>query len=235
MPAKRTRLDRYISARLMINRRHIKAMLAQERVWINGEPANDVQQLVDEFSNVVVDGKALSDQKPTYIMLHKPIGVVCATKDDKHTTVIDLLDREDKADFHIVGRLDLNTSGLVLLTNDGLWSRQLTSPNSDIEKCYHVTLQKPLTEAYAPAFAQGMYFAYEDITTRPAKIKILSEFEAEVRLVEGKYHQIKRMFGCFQNKVVKLHRFAIGSIQLDPNLQPGESRELTAREYQSSL
>ena len=163
-------------------------------------------------------------------MLHKPIGIVCATKDSKHTTVIELLDRADKADFHIVGRLDLNTSGLVLLTNDGLWSRQLTSPNSDVEKCYHVTLQQPLTEAYSPAFAQGMYFAYEDITTRPATIKILSEFEAEVRLVEGKYHQIKRMFGRFQNKVVKLHRFAIGQIVLDPTLMPGQSRLLTKAE-----
>jgi len=235
MAAKRTRLDRFISARLIINRRHIKAMLAQGRVLINGKRANDVQMLVDEFSNVMVDGKALSNQHPTYIMLHKPIGVVSATQDTKHKTVIDLLNRADKTDFHIVGRLDLNTSGLVLLTNDGLWSRQLTSPDSNVEKRYHVTLQNPLTDEYAPTFADGMYFAFENITTRPAKIEILSEFEAEVILVEGKYHQIKRMFGRFQNKVIKLHRHAIGDIQLDPNLQPGESRELTEVEYQSTL
>ena len=136
MAAKRTRLDRFISARLIINRRHIKAMLAQGRVLVNGQRATDVQMLVDEFSNVEVDGKALSNQQPTYIMLHKPVGVVSATQDTKHKTVIDLLNRADKTDFHIVGRLDLNTSGLVLLTNDGLWSRQLTSPDSNVEKRY---------------------------------------------------------------------------------------------------
>ena len=180
MAVKRTRLDRFISARLLINRRTIKPMLAQGRIQINGELAHDVQQLVDEFSNVVVDGQALSNQTPTYIMLHKPVGVVSATKDHKHKTVIDLLDRPDRADFHIVGRLDLNTSGLVLLTNDGLWSRHLTSPDSQIEKRYFVTVEKPLTDEYAPAFSEGFYFAFEDLTTRPAQIEIRSEFEAEV-------------------------------------------------------
>jgi len=210
-------------------------MLAQGRVHINGERANDVQQLVDEFSNVVVDGKPLSNQTPTYIMLHKPIGVVSATKDDKHKTVIDLLNRPDAQDFHIVGRLDLNTSGLVLLTNDGLWSRQLTSPDSQVEKRYYVTVKHPITPDYEAAFKEGMYFAFENITTRPAKINILSEYEAEVILVEGKYHQIKRMFGRFQNQVVKLHRHSIGHIHLDSALQPGESRELTQTEYHSTV
>lgn len=235
MAVKRTRLDRFISARLLINRRTIKPMLAQGRIQVNGELAQDVQQLVDEFSNVVVDGKALCDQTPTYIMLHKPVGVVSATKDHKHKTVIDLLDRADSADFHIVGRLDLNTSGLVLLTNDGLWSRHLTSPDSQVEKRYFVTVEKPLTDEYAPAFTKGFYFAFEDLTTRPAQIEIRSEFEAEVVLTEGKYHQVKRMFGHFQNKVIKLHRHAIGNLYLDPSLQPGESRELTQAEYQSTL
>lgn len=235
MAAKRTRLDRFISARLLINRRLVKPMLAQGRIQVNGKLAHDVQQLVDEFSNVMVDGQALCNQTPTYLILHKPIGVVSATTDQKHQTVVDLLDRPDRADFHIVGRLDLNTSGLVLLTNDGLWSRHLTSPDSHIEKRYLVTVENPLTEEYAPIFAKGLYFAFENLTTRPAQIEIRSEFEAEVVLVEGKYHQIKRMFGHFQNRVIKLHRHAIGNLSLDPNLQPGESRELTHAEYQSTL
>lgn len=234
MPAKRTRLDRFISARLITNRRNVKLMLAQGRVLVDGQLAHDVQQLVDEFNEVTVDGKRLTFKKPTYIMLHKPVGVVSATKDDKHQTVIDLLDREDKTEFHIVGRLDLNTSGLVLLTNDGLWSRQISSPENKVPKCYSVTVKNSLTEAYIPAFKAGMYFAFEDITTRPAEIKILSEFEAEVTLIEGKYHQIKRMFGRFRNQVLTLHRHSIGQIHLDPNLQPGESRELTPAEIQNS-
>ena len=235
MPAKRTRLDRFISARLLINRRDIKRMLAQGRVHVQGKQATDVQQLVDEFSKVVVDGQALSNQTPTYLMLHKPIGVVSATKDAQHKTVIDLLNRPDAGDFHIVGRLDLNTSGLVLLTNDGLWSRHLTAPENHIKKRYYVTVKNPLSADYAPAFAKGFYFAFENSTTRPAQIFIHSDYEAEVVLVEGKYHQIKRMFGRFQNPVLKLHRHAIGSLALDPTLQPGESRELTQKEYLSSL
>lgn len=230
MPAKRTRLDRYISARLLINRRDVKPLLAQGRILVDQQPARSVQQLVDEFNQINVDGRLLASKKPSYIMLHKPVGVVSATKDDKHQTVIDLLDREDREDFHMVGRLDLNTSGLMLLTNDGRWSKALTLPEKNICKRYLVTVKNPLSEDYIAAFAEGMYFAFEDITTRPAEIKILSEFEAEVVLVEGKYHQIKRMFGRFRNQVLKLHRHAIGPIKLDPTLKPGESRELTPTE-----
>lgn len=147
--------------------------------------------------------------------------------------MIDLLDCETRHELHIAGRLDLNSSGLLLLTNDSRWSEALMSPEQKVDKVYRVTLANPLSEEYIAAFAQGMYFAFEDIITQPAKLVILDSHLAEVTLNEGKYHQIKRMFGRFRNPVVELHRLSIGDITLDEALSPGESRMLTVEEVAS--
>ena len=232
MRSKRTRLDRFISAQLSINSRDVKLILAQKRIVVDGNIASDTQQLVDEFSHVIFDDKVLQANISRYIMMNKPIGVVSATKDEQHKTVIDLLadtnllGKEERENLHIVGRLDLNSSGLLLLTNDGRWSRRLTSPEKKITKLYRVTVENPITEDYIQAFAEGMYFAFEDITTRPVKLDIISDYVAELSLVEGRYHQIKRMFGRFRNPVLELHRMAIGNLLLDPELAPGQSRML---------
>ena len=163
-------------------------------------------------------------------MLNKPIGVVSATKDNIHKTVLDLLTDPEKSDLHIVGRLDLNTSGLLLLTNDSRWSERLTLPESKVPKTYQVTLQNKLTSDYIDAFQQGMYFEFEDIITQPADLTLVSDYVAQVILMEGKYHQIKRMFGRFRNPVVKLHRSQIGALLLDDTLKAGQSRHLTISE-----
>ncbi|MGY8869980.1 MAG: pseudouridine synthase [Pseudomonadales bacterium] len=234
MQSKRGRLDRFLSSHLSMNRKDVRLFLAQKRVSVDGVIALNIDQPVDEFSHIVLDNQlVLQAHEPVYIMMHKPIGVVSATKDDQHRTVIDLLDRPDKATLHIVGRLDLNTSGLLLLTNDGRWSRQLTSPENKVTKSYKVTLQNSLTEEYIKAFTQGMYFSYENITTEPAGLEIISEYVAHVDLTEGRYHQIKRMFGRFRNPVLQLHRMSIGYLSLDSALQPGESRDLTPQEAES--
>ncbi|MBU2870184.1 pseudouridine synthase [Colwellia sp. E2M01] len=228
------RLDRFISEHCQINRKGVRLILAQKRVFVDGILARDVAQIVDKFSVIEMDHKILQANQAHYIMLNKPIGVVCATKDDKHNTVMDLLTSQYEKkiinSLHIVGRLDLNTSGLVLLTNDSRWSERLTSPEHKVEKCYQVTLAKPLTQDYINAFAQGMYFPYEDIITQAAKLRILTPLQAEVILTEGRYHQIKRMFGRFRNQVVKLHRQSIGQLTLDASLMQGNSRNLTAEE-----
>ncbi|WP_250656888.1 pseudouridine synthase [Alkalimarinus coralli] len=228
--SKRTRIDRFISAHLEINRRDVKLMLAQKRIAINGIAINDSQQVIDEFSHVTLDGQVLQANKPKYLMMNKPAGVVSATKDEQHRTVIDLLDKATGSDLHIVGRLDLNSSGLLLLTNDSRWSRKIMAPENKVEKRYRVTLEKPLSDAYISAFYEGMYFAYEDITTKPAKLEIVSDYVADVSLTEGRYHQIKRMFGRFRNPVLALHRLSIGPLLLDPRLAVGESRELQSEE-----
>lgn len=233
MHSKRARLDHFISVQLGINRRDVKPLLAQGRLLIDGSPAVDVRQFIDEFTRVSLDGRDLQAKKPAYIMLNKPAGVVSATKDEKHTTVIDLLSESAPADLHIVGRLDFNSTGLVLLTNDGRWSRALTTPETKVPKVYRVQLGNPLNDDYIKAFAEGMYFSFENITTRPVQLKIIDDYTAEVTLVEGRYHQIKRMFGRFRNPVIDLHRCAIGSLQLDLDLNAGESRDLTEQEVKN--
>lgn len=200
-------------------------MLAQGRITVDGRRATDIGQRIGAFSHITVDGQVTQANTPRYLMLNKPEGVVSATKDEEHTTVIDLLAQHWKHELHIAGRLDYNSTGLVLLTNDGQWSRKLSLPGSKLIKRYRVMTEKPITPDHVAAFKKGMYFAYEDINTRPAELKILSDFEAEVALVEGRYHQIKRMFGHFDNKVLSIHRFAVGNVEIGA-LGPGEHKEI---------
>lgn len=230
MQSSRTRLDRFLRANANINRRHVREVLARGRVTIDGIAATDINRVIDVFSHVTLDGKTLQKNQRRNVMLNKPQGVVSATRDHKNKTVIDLLDFDYKEQLHIVGRLDFNSTGLLLLSNDGAWSRELTSPAGKVAKRYTVGLESPIDDSYIDAFQNGMYFEFEDITTLPAGLKILDSQTAEVTLVEGRYHQIKRMFGRFDNKVVSLHRDSIGNLSLDEGLVQGESRELTAAE-----
>lgn len=230
MSISHSRIDRFISETCNINKRDVRLLLAQKRIEVDGDIAIDTNQIIDKFSKISFDGELLQNNKASYVMLNKPIGVVSATKDKQHKTVIDLLTVPEKEQLHIVGRLDLNTSGLVLLTNDSRWSEHLTQPDSKVTKRYIVTLKNPLTDEYITAFEQGMYFSYEDITTRPATLSIMSSHVAQVDLVEGRYHQIKRMFGRFRNPVMALHRQSVGQLQLDNQLLLGQSRYLTSEE-----
>mgnify|MGYP006094922131 FL=1 len=230
MQSSRSRLDRFLRANANISRRHVREILARGRVTIDGTVARDINQVIDVFSHVTLDGETLQKNQRRNVILNKPRGVVSATRDHKNKTVIDLLDFDYKEQLHIVGRLDFNSTGLLLLSNDGAWSRELTSPEGKVAKRYTVGLENPIDDAYIDAFRNGMYFKFEDITTLPAGLKILDPHTAEVTLVEGRYHQIKRMFGRFDNKVVTLHRDSIGNLSLDKGLIQGESRELTADE-----
>ena len=229
----KSRIDKFVSTVLSVNKRDVKLLLAQNKVVVDGAVITDAAFQVNKFSVISVNDKILQSEQPMYIMLHKPVGVVSATKDELHKTVIDLLHFPNKETLHIVGRLDLNTSGLMLLTNDSRWSERLTLPQSKVPKVYQVTLKEQLTQDYIAAFQQGMYFEYEDITTEPAILEIISDYVAQVILMEGKYHQIKRMFGRFRNQVMQLHRSKIGNLSLDANLKAGESRELTAEEVEN--
>jgi 16S rRNA pseudouridine516 synthase len=227
------RLDRHLSEHLDIKRSDVRLLLAQGRVQVDGNTATDINQIIDRFSVVRCDGKRTFSNTARYLMLNKPAGVVSATVDDKHRTVIDVLEQPWKDQLHIVGRLDFNTTGLVLLTNDGRWSRQLSLPGSKLMKRYRVRVEQPLSQELIAVFQRGLYFDYEGITTRPAELTILSEFEAEVGLIEGRYHQIKRMFSQFDNKVLSIHRFAVGSLILDNALALGKSRVLTPAELEA--
>jgi len=223
------RLDRFISQNSAFKLADTRLLLAQKRILLDGQLAHSAQQKVTQFTHVLLDGHCLQDNQPMYLILNKPQGVVSATKDLQHTTVLDLLDHPQKNELHIVGRLDLNTTGLVLLTNDGAWSRKISLPETKLAKTYEVTLAQPLTSEYIDVFREGIYFAYEGITTQPACLDILSDYRAKLTLTEGKYHQVKRMFGFFQNQVLALHRASVGPLTLT-GLELGQSRVLTAQE-----
>ena len=230
MQSKYARLDRFLSQRLGQTRREIQHLLAAGRVQVDHAVTRDGQQRIGPFSRVQFDAELLQANQARYLMLHKPAGVVSATRDNRHRTAMDLLGEEARGELHIAGRLDFHSTGLLLLTNDGDWSRQLSAPENRVNKRYRVTLEKPLSEDYVRAFAEGMWFEHEGITTRPAQLVIVSEYVAEVSLIEGRYHQIKRMFGRFRNRVLTLHRFAVGDLVLDPRLEAGASRALTETE-----
>lgn len=226
MQSQHSRLDRFVSKKLGINKRDVRLLIAQKRILIDDQPAENINQIVGQFTKVCFEGLLLQHNQPIYLMMHKPRGVVSATRDSQHKTVMELLPGVSES-LHLAGRLDLNSTGLLLLTNDGSWSRKISSPKTDISKRYLVTVEKPITDEYATAFMAGMYFSYENITTKPAMLEKLSDHTAYVTLQEGKYHQIKRMFGRFRNPVVGIHRVSIGSINLDPELKQGESRTLS--------
>ena len=230
MQLSRTRLDRFLRTHENLNKHDIRMLLAQRKVQVDGNVTTDATHIIDHFSHIALDGKTLQSNTPYYVMLNKPRGVVSATKDDEHRTIIDLLDYEFRAELHIAGRLDLNSSGLVLLTNDSRWSRKLTDPQHKVVKRYRVRVENPISEEYIHAFAEGMYFPYEDIYTQPVELTIVEPCVAELKLTEGRYHQIKRMFGRFRNPVTELHRYAIGNLSLDPTLEQGESRLLSQTE-----
>ena len=227
------RLDRFIESRLAYSAQTVRSLFVQRHVRLNGETVLDGRGRISEFCCVDVEGNLLQARQPIYLMLNKPKGCVSATRDTKNKTVLDLINLPEKAQLHLAGRLDFNTTGLLLLTNDGRWSRKLTLPQQKIPKRYWVETQDTITENYAKKFAEGFYFRFENITTQPATLEILSPTTAHLTIYEGRYHQIKRMFGFFNNEVINLHRLSMGGIALDENLIAGEYRFLTADEIVS--
>ncbi|MBP2873832.1 MULTISPECIES: pseudouridine synthase [Pseudomonas] len=222
------RVDRFLSNLPRFNRQQVRLLLVERRVSVDGVAVSDPHHEVREFSRICVDDEVLQAGKPArYFMLHKPQGCVSATADPQHPTVLDLLNEPDKADLHIAGRLDFNTTGLMLITNDGQWSRRLTQPQTKLPKVYRVETQQDISPEYAITFAKGLYFAFEDLTTQPAGLELLGPRTARLSIIEGRYHQVKRMFGHFDNKVINLHRERMGPLVLDAALAPGQYRALT--------
>ena len=225
------RLDRFLSNLPRFSRADARLLLAAGRLRVDGATVHDGRHEVREFSRIELDEELLQAGKPArYFMLNKPAGVVSATAHPEHRTVLDLLDEPDKHELHIGGRLDLTTTGLLIISNDGLWSRRLTEPRSRLGKVYRVSTKQPITPEYVEVFARGLYFAYENLTTLPAELQILDPHTALLTLHEGRYHQVKRMFGHFQNRVIGLHRERMGPLHLDPQLAPGQYRALRAEE-----
>lgn len=228
------RLDKIVSATGKKSRREVKLLVKQGRILVDGVPAAAADIKVDpEVSEILLDEENIGYQRFTYIMLHKPAGVLSAVEDRRQKTVLDLLPEElQKRGLSPVGRLDKDTEGLLLLTNDGELTHHLLSPRHHVDKVYYARVEGELEQADCEAFAAGMTLG-DGLECMPAGLKILSPDEALVTLQEGKFHQVKRMLAARGKPVVYLKRLSMGPLQLDEVLQPGEFRHLTEEETDS--
>ncbi|USD36169.1 pseudouridine synthase [Ferrimonas sp. SCSIO 43195] len=228
------RLDRFISKTTRESNRRIRDWIQNGQVWVDGQPCLDGTRRITEFSQVRCNGIELPFKQAQYWLMNKAAGILSATRDANHRTVIEELATQqpelDLTEIHIAGRLDRATTGLLILTNDGNWSKRLTRPEIKIPKTYLVTTAHPIDPGTEARFAEGIHFPYEGITTSPAQLTRLGSQQARLTIYEGKYHQIKRMFGVFRNPVVALHRERMGEITLEPSLPPGNCRRLTRAE-----
>lgn len=227
------RLDRFICKHTHHSHKTSRLLIVRGHVQVDLEIERDPLKEVGQFSTIQLDDNLLQQKTAHYLMLHKPVGYLSATRDPQHPTVIDLMAPALRPILHIGGRLDRSTSGLLILTNDGLWSRRLTEPKEKIPKVYHVRTASPITQDTHSRFADGIYLAYEDLTTSPAELEQLGDCEARLTIYEGRYHQVKRMFTAVGNRITSLHRERMGEIRLDDQLAPGESRQLTTCEITS--
>lgn len=226
------RLDKFIGNNTQLSRTQIHAAIKQGLVYVNDLLVTKNNAQIKETDKVVVDDQAIEQRKPRYIMLHKPSGYVCANSDSEHPTVLDLLDLPFKHELQIAGRLDLDTTGLVLLTDDGQWNHKITSPKHMHTKSYFITAANPIDSSYINIFANGVMLNGETKPTLPAALSILGSHCAELSICEGKYHQVKRMFAAVGNHVIALHRNRIGSIHLG-DLTEGQFRHLSDQEVES--
>ncbi len=221
------KLEDLVAKRLGVGVRRARALILSGRLLVDGTPTKDHRRPVSRFETIACGGVLVqAGAERLHLMLHKPAGVLSATSDPVHATVLDLIDHPAKATLHLAGRLDRSSTGLILLTNDGTWSESLTRPGSDTEKVYLVGTDRPIPREAEARFAEGFFFATEGITTRPAGLERLGERLARVTLREGRYHQIKRMFHRLGGiRLVSLHRERIGPYVLPPDLGPGEWRK----------
>lgn len=230
------RLDKFLANSGVGTRKEVKELLKKRLIKVNDEIVKDGKIHVDENEDTVkYKDEIISYKKFVYIMLNKPNGVISATEDKVHKTVIDLLGDEYRT-FEVfpVGRLDIDTEGLLLLTNDGVLSHNLLSPNKHVDKKYYVELEKLLTEMDIAKLEKGVEL--KDFTTKDAKVEIIENGEESdkirvyITISEGKFHQVKRMFKAVGNEVKYLKRVKMGTLSLDENLKLGEYRELTEDE-----
>lgn len=224
------RLEKFLSHVAELPRSKVKAIIKKGRVTVNAETVKKGDIQVRAEDHITLDGERLEYLGLRYFMLNKPAGYVCANKDDLHPTVFDLLDEPNLKDFHVAGRLDIDTTGLVLVTNDGEWSHQITAPKKQKFKTYVLESRDELTPEALLDIQQGVELHGEKHPTLPAKVEQLDKYALRLSICEGKYHQVKRMLAAVGNQVVELHRESIADIELDPDLVAGEYRPLTDAE-----
>lgn len=230
------RLDKYLAAGTGLSRKVLHRHLRAGDVSVNGATLRNAAYHLASDDKVSFLGESIQLVGHGYWMLHKPAGYVCTNTDGSHPTVLDLLaDTIDPANLQIAGRLDVDTTGLVLITTDGNWNHRITSPRYHCLKRYRLGLESPLSDEQKHQLEKGVMLHGESKPTRPARVERQANGEILMSISEGKYHQIKRMLAAVDNKVISLHREAVGDIELDEKLAAGEFRELTETEIESAL
>ena len=235
------RLDKFLVACAVGSRTEVKNMLKAGRVTVNGKKEKSAKlQIDEERDEIIFDGQVLEYEEFVYYMMNKPKGVISATEDPKHRTVLDLLDDLARSkEVFPVGRLDIDTHGLLLLTNDGKLAHTLLSPKRHVDKTYQAQVKGMMTREDVETFAKGI--PLKDFTCQPARLEILytdaekNQSQICVTIAEGKFHQVKRMVAYCGKEVVDLQRLTMGTLVLDENLQRGEWRRLTKEELEALL
>ena len=240
---KAIRLDKYMADMGLGTRSEVKVLIKKGRVSVDDEVVKQAEYKVDiESQCVAVDGEQIGYAQYEYFMLNKPAGVVSAVTDNRDTTVVELIKDAKRKDIFPVGRLDKDTEGLLLITNDGELSHELLSPNKHVEKTYYARVKGEVTEEDVRVFSEGIHLeketlreekAEKEIETKPAKLTVLKAgevSEVELTICEGKFHQVKRMFQAVGKEVLYLKRISMGGLVLDESLALGEYRPLTEKE-----
>ena len=224
------RLDQFIATSSELSRKEAKRAIAAGDVQVNGDVWKHSATAVPANADVMLQGEPIALPAERYLMLNKPAGFVSATRDSDQPTALDLLPAELARNLHIAGRLDADTTGLLLLTSDGQWSHRVTSPRVECSKTYQVALGEPISQAAIATLETGVMLRNDPKPTKPAQVTVLQLQLIELTISEGRYHQVKRMLAAVGNHVTTLHRSRIGEVTLDSALAAGEYRCLTRAE-----
>lgn len=226
------RIDKIIASQTNYSRKDVKKLISQKKIKVNDEIVKRPEQKFDEQQDTIyIDENKLDMKKHIYLVLNKPQGYISATEDRTAKTVLDLVPEQYmRKGLFPAGRLDKDTTGMMIITDDGEFAHNILAPRKHIEKTYRVQIDIDITEQMKEKFKQGIVL--KDHVCCPATIIVEDKNTALITITEGKYHQIKRMFGCFGAKVVRLHRISMGGLQLPSDLEEGQCRELTKEELE---
>lgn len=224
------RLDKFVCAATGLSRKEARRVIRAGEIEIDASVIKKSADTVGDDQQVTWLSQPLQIIGLRYLMLNKPADCVCATVDDLHTTVFNFIDEPKQQDLHTVGRLDADTTGLLLITDDGKWSHRITTPKNECPKTYRAQVAEAVSDDDAERLRLGIMLRGEERATKPADVEVITPTDIRLTIYEGRYHQVKRMFAATGNKVLALHRERIGPLDLDPQLEPGEYRVLTAEE-----
>ncbi|MEZ9517368.1 pseudouridine synthase [Vibrio splendidus] len=225
------RLDKYLCKSTDLTKPEAIECIHNGKVNVNSETVTDESTQVHESNTILLNGTLLKLRGFRYLLMHKPAGTICSNIDEAYPSLFNYIEIEKASELHIAGRLDADTTGLVLITDDGRWSFNITLPTKSCKKVYRVTLSRDIKDDVADKFKAGIQLQGEQKPTRPAELEVITSKEVLLTITEGKFHQVKRMFAAVGNRVVGLHREQIGDVCLD--VEAGQWRYLTQAEVDS--